>query len=226
MLYIKRNLLCILYLSAFLSISKISFAASEGGFEAIVNIPLGTALTVVHKNVPVEGNPKGHANFQCGIETDIGYMFQLKENMGISLLGVFGYNYTSASYSKYNGNIKYKFIENDIYIGILPKFNINSFSIGINLGCRFTLSPNIFFYNSKDTVEIKQDIYPRMYIRGTFDYSIFFREDMAINVGIYIGYDFGDYWDGTSKELYVVKNESFGNVEVGAQFGFRFGPKF
>ena len=49
---------------------------------------------------------------------------------------------------------------------------------------------------------------------------------MAINVGIYIGYDFGDYRDGTSKELYVEKNESFGNVEVGAQFGFRFGPKF
>ena len=96
-------------------ICKTTFSEVKGGFEAIVNVPLGISITVIHKNVQVQGNPKGKVNFQGGLEANLGYMFQIKERMGISLLGVIGYSYTETKYSKYNDTVKYKFIDNDLY---------------------------------------------------------------------------------------------------------------
>ncbi|MEI0446056.1 hypothetical protein R4J03_03225 [Brachyspira intermedia] len=62
----------------FIMICKTTFSEVKGGFEAIVNVPLGMGITVIHKNVNVEGNPKGEVNFQGGIEANLGYMFQIK----------------------------------------------------------------------------------------------------------------------------------------------------
>ena len=49
---------------------------------------------------------------------------------------------------------------------------------------------------------------------------------MAINVGFYIGYDWGYSWKDVSDKMNVLKNEGYGNLEIGAQVGYRFGPKF
>lgn len=62
----------------FIMICKTTFSEVKGGFEAIVNVPLGMGITVIHKNVNVEGSPKGEVNFQGGIEANLGYMFQIK----------------------------------------------------------------------------------------------------------------------------------------------------
>ena len=43
----------------FIMICKTTFSEVKGGFEAIVNVPLGMGITVIYKNVNVEGSPKG-----------------------------------------------------------------------------------------------------------------------------------------------------------------------
>ena len=67
---------------------------------------------------------------------------------------------------------------------------------------------------------------PRTYIRGVFSYSVFFKDNMAVNVGFYIGYDWGYSWSDTSDMINVVRDESYANIDVGAQVGYRFGPRF
>lgn len=54
----------------FIMICKTTFSEVKGGFEAIVNVPLGMGITIIHDNVNVEGNPKGKLNFQGGIEVN------------------------------------------------------------------------------------------------------------------------------------------------------------
>lgn len=142
----------------FIMICKTTFTEVKGGFEAIVNVPIGMGITIIHNNIKVPGNPKGKLNFQGGIEADLGYMFQIKEKMGVSILGVIGYNYTESKYSKYNDTVRYRFIDNDLYFGIMPKFNFYSCSIGLNIGYKITLTPNSLYYTPElGEIEIKHD---------------------------------------------------------------------
>ena len=85
---------------------------------------------------------------------------------------------------------------------------------------------NIYIAKETGNIEIKHDHHARLYIRGTFDYSFFAGIDSAINLGFYVGYDFGSYWAQTSEYLNVVKDETFGNVDIGIQLGYRYGLKF
>ena len=197
-----------------------------GGFELIINSPIGAGITLVEKNPAVSGNPKGGGNFQIGVEADIGYMFQISESMGVSLLGSLGYDFTGFNYSKNNNKETYKLTSHDIYIGFYPKFNIKGFSIGLNVGAKFGINPNVSYNVSGLSQKYSSDTKPRTYIRGTFDYSIFFKENMAINIGFYLGYDWGYNWKESLEELEVLKDESFGNLDIGLQVGYRFGPKF
>ncbi|MEI0516972.1 hypothetical protein [Brachyspira murdochii] len=222
---IKKRIFILIIL--LITICKTTFTEVKGGFEAIVNVPIGVGITIIHKNIELKGNPKGNVNFQVGIEANLGYMFQIKERMGISLLAVIGYSYTETKYSKFNNTVRYKFIDNDFYFGIMPKFNFYSCSIGLNIGYKITLTPNSIYYTAEiGNIEIKHDTYARLYIRGTFDYSFVVGIDSAINLGFYIGYDFGNYWAQTSEYLNVVKDETFGNIDIGLQLGYRYGPKF
>ncbi len=208
-----------------LIMSQISYA-KIGGFELIVNVPIGAGITLVDKNITVAGNPKIGGNFQIGVEADIGYMFQIRENMGVSLLGSLGYDFTSFNYSKNNKTEIYKNTVHDIYIGFYPKFNIAGFSIGLNVGAKFGLGNKINYSSASSSYSYPSKTEPRTYIRGTFDYSIFFKENMAFNVGLYIGYDWGYYWPSANEQMNVLQNEGYGNLEIGAQIGYRFGPKF
>lgn len=204
---------------------QISYA-KIGGFEIIANVPIGAGITLVDNNVKVAGNPKVGGNFKIGVEADIGYMFQINDGMGVSLLGSLGYGFTGFNYSKNNHSKTYKVTSHDLYIGFYPKFNIKRFSIGINVGAKFGINPNISYDVLGLSQKYSSNIKPRTYIKGTFDYSIFFREDMAINVGFYLGYDWGYNWKESLEELNVLKDEAFGNLDVGVQVGYRFGPKF
>ncbi|MEI0699279.1 hypothetical protein R4K92_10135 [Brachyspira intermedia] len=208
-----------------LSISKISYA-KIGGFELIVNVPIGAGITLIDKNITLAGEPKGGGNFQIGVEADIGYMFQIKDNMWVSLLASLGYDFTGFNYSKNNKTEIYKNTVHDIHIGFYPKFNISGFSIGLNVGAKFGVANKLNYSSASSSYSYSSKAEPRTYIRGTFDYSIFFKENMAINVGFYIGYDWGYYWKDVSDKMNVLKNEGYGNLEIGAQVGYRFGPKF
>lgn len=209
----------------FLFFTQISFA-NLGGFEIIANVPIGAGVTLLENKSSIAGNPKIGGNFQVGVEADIGYMFYIKENMGVSLLGSVGYNFTGFSYSKNDKTETYKLPVHDIYIGFYPKFNIEGFSIGINSGVKFGISPKLSYKSPTTSKDISIGTKPRTYIKGTFDYSIFFKDNMAINVGIYLGYDWGWNFADTYNDIDTVKNETFGNLDVGVQVGYRFGPKF
>ena len=68
------------------------------------------------------------------------------------------------------------------------------------------------------------------YIKGTFDYSIFFTDKIAMNVGLYLGYDFmpkiangGSLVGGNNGPSGF--GIDGGTFDIGVQLGFKFGPK-
>ena len=201
-------------------LSHISYA-NIGGFEIIANVPIGAGVTLYEPASKFNAN----GNFQIGVEANIGYMFNIKENMGMSLLGSLGYGFTGFSYSK-NNDINFKSSVHDIYIGFYPKFNIQGFSIGVNTGVKFGLaSSNLLKYSGSD-LKTETKIQPRTYIKGTFDYSLFFDDNNALNIGLYIGYDWGFKWNKNISDSGISSGDSYGNLDVGVQIGYRFGPRF
>ena len=116
---------------------------------------------------------------------------------------------------------------------MLPKFNIGAFSIGIGGGVKIPISAKEKLalggdLDTKDT--FKPDVPVQGYVKLTFDYSLFFTDNLAMNFGLYLGYD---------TPLYATKSgagnsyfTTFGmdgvwihDFNVGLQLGFRFGPK-
>ncbi|ASJ22597.1 hypothetical protein [Brachyspira hampsonii] len=211
----------IIFISLLLMLlSQISYA-DIGGFEIIANIPIGAGVTIYE---PYSKFNNG-GNFQIGIEADIGYMFNIRENMGVSLLGSLGYGFTGFSYSKGN-DINFKSYVHDIYIGFYPKFNIQGFSIGINSGVKFGVASFSSLKNSSSEIKTETKIEPRTYIKGTFDYSFFFDDNNALNIGLYIGYDWGFKWGQAISASSISSGDSYENLDIGVQVGYRFGPRF
>ena len=60
------------------------------------------------------------------------------------------------------------------------------------------------------------------YIKGTFDYSIFFTDKLAFNIGLYLGYDM--LKTKATPEL-GEKSEIEGVFDIGVELGLKFGPK-
>lgn len=118
-------------------------------------------------------------------------------------------------------------------IGILPKFNINAFSIGIGLGVIVPMAVQQEFENAVfsqgKTAEMDKQIPVGFYGKLTFDYSIFFTEKIALNVGLYTGVDFIgmtktalDNFDNLTE---VYTQMPLLTYDIGLQVAFRFGPK-
>lgn len=258
---IKKLIITSIMLAAF---SVSAFAAS--GFEAILNVPIGLSLGLPagkqYKNQEDVGVGPG---FDIGVAAQLGYMFQVREGLGISLLGELGYAYDTWAISykgkDYMGN-NYTLYNstsyNSLQIGILPKININQFSIGIGGGVKIPFSASMYSkYESGGTTEIYRENYNRNelvregseannyglglspavigYIKATFDYSIFFTDNMAMNVGLYLGYDFMPSPKAYEHTTYnesgteVISRETYkdheGTFDIGLQLGFRFGPR-
>ena len=233
-----------------------AFAAS--GFEFILNVPFGLSIGFQQVDVGVNvENPAGSGvqqavvaeaksgvGFDIGVAAQLGYMFQVKNNFAISLLGELGYSHDTiaATYGKpnvdtYNGfnfdGLKATYTLEQFQIGLLPKFNIGAFSIGIGGGVKIPISAKEKLalggdLDTKDT--FKPDVPVQGYVKLTFDYSLFFTDNLAMNFGLYLGYD---------TPLYATKSgagnsyfTTFGmdgvwihDFNVGLQLGFRFGPK-
>ena len=129
-------------------------------------------------------------------------------------------------------------------IGLLPKFNIglggrHGLAIGIGGGVKIPVAGN-----QSLTVTIAGDTYPTSedtktqtdialkikditdmfspsvigYMKVTFDYYLFFTDNIGMNFGLYLAGDFGPKLKDTKVKI----NDSF---DIGLQLGFRFGPK-
>ena len=213
-------------------------AFAESGFEFILNVPLGLGIGIPTKTEKDTYKPlsvKSGVGFDGGVTAQLGYMFQVVDGFGISVLGELGYAHTSRSFSANVNNFSYSrtYSFDSFQIGLLPKFNIGTFAIGIGGGVKIPISgkssSKVKMANGGQKVENKlkmkdlKDMYsPAVigYIKGTFDYSIFFMDNLAFNVGLYLEYDMIK-----TKASQTTKSEMQNIFDIGVELGLKFGPK-
>lgn len=240
-----KKIILTLMMTAVFSVS--AFAAS--GFEAILNVPIGLSvgfhnykLTKYGESIKQYIEPFAKQNsgvgFDIGVSAQLGYMIQVKEGFGISVLGEIGYSHDSyafvrASDKKYTQALTFESIQ----VGLLPKFNIGAFAIGIGGGVKIPLAGQLSTkYDGKDVTgsplklnssDIKDYCETPVigYIKATFDYSIFFTDNIAMNVGLYAGYDFGMTMSEQLAPKDVFEYMNFSSFDIGLQLGLKFGPK-
>ena len=239
-----KNIKKILLIMAMtMALGTSAFAAS--GFEFLLNVPFGMNIAFPNKETKDLGLDKNYGGFDAGVEAQIGYMFQVKEGFGISVLAELGYawdwyNYSSESATATGGggytlNGSY----HSLKLGLLPKFNIGvgkgTIALGIGGGVKIpavaTLRYGYGVWNADlnreegiDEVNLKrQDILdlfsPALigYMKFTFDYYLFFTDKIGMNFGFYLGGSFGP----KVRDLKLGGNA----FDFGLQLGFRFGPK-
>lgn len=247
----KKIILSVLML---VSVASTSFAIG-GGFEFILNVPVGISVGVYdydltdwaeREDILQAGalrNKYGRNSgigFDIGVSAQLGYMIKFTDSMGLSILGEVGYSHDTYSYvSKLIKNNSYTYSFDSIQLGLLPKFNIKNFAIGIGGGIKIPLAGNYKLKTDAGTVDTKLDsdymkrtfekpVIP--YLKVTFDYSIFFTEKTAFNIGLYLGYDFGLEPNVYSIDGAIDGNRlfidevSYSSFDVGLQLGFKFGP--
>ena len=250
-------------------------AFAKSGFEFILTVPIGGNYAYPTKDMKVavdyvEYGMSGFFGFDIGVVSQLGYMFQIRDNFAISVLGEIGHardNYKLEYYGNnlgsYGGNFTIR--HNSIQIGLLPKLNIKGFSIGIGGGIKIPVSLSYYDketshtsidysiasnpetgggdegYYQKFISKVNIDNKIIYYAKITLDYSLFFNDNLAFNIGLYFGYDFlpkyqilaFSYYTYSSlfpfeddgKNYYVEKAKNYGTLNFGVQLGLRFGPK-
>ena len=215
-------------------------AFASSGFEFILNVPLGLGIGIPTKSEK-DAQFKSGVGFDAGVTAQLGYMFQVVDGFGISVLGELGYAHTTRALTqKYEElgtkiSIYAAYIMDSFQIGLLPKFNIGAFAIGIGGGVKIPMAVQYSYkYEAGDEKiqdkgklnmkEFREMYSPAVigYIKGTFDYSIFFMDNLAFNIGLYLGYDMIK-----TKAIPEIgeKSEIEGVFDIGVELGLKFGPK-
>ncbi|MEI0551532.1 hypothetical protein R4K89_14635 [Brachyspira intermedia] len=188
--------------------------------------------------------------FDSGVHAQIGYMFDFG-SVGLSLLGDLGYSYDSyrmsfslsgsggVSGANFDMKAYYNMYMHNFQIGILPKLNFGSFAVGIGAGVKIPMAGTIetkieanlnghqIDFSQLDgsakyvSSDFKTSIIP--YIKATFDYSFFFNDNMAFVLGAYLGYDFGIAYK--NNQLLFKEDSRLDSFDIGAEIGFKFGPR-
>ena len=214
-------------------------AFASSGFEFLLNWSGGLKAGIPNKAAKDIGFKKG-GGFDTAITAQIGYMFQVKDGFGISLLGELGYAfdyYNMETDTAINMGVSSMF--NSFQLGLLPKFNIgfggrHGLAIGIGGGVKIPISGN-YTQNLKlngtnpdgsvlTQLDLKREDIISMfnpaligYIKASIDYYLFFTDSIAMEFGLYLGGDFAPKQKDTKIGL-----DAF---DIGLQLGFRFGPK-
>lgn len=237
-----RKMKRLLLIAAALLITNISvFAAS--GFEAIVNVPLGLSVgipTGTYDAIDLGSMP----GFDSGVTAQLGYMIGIGK-IGVSILGELGYSYDSYRYYYSEELVNFAKVKtttslytHSFQIGLLPKINIGQFAIGVGAGVKIpvsaysttkteaslgnwggTINSGESKLNRDDIENYDRNVIP--YLKVTFDYSFFFNNKMAFNIGAYLGGDFGLAYKNPANDKYIGVN----SFDIGLQLGFRFAPK-
>ena len=214
-------------------------AFASSGFEFLLNWSGGLKIGIPNKAAKDIGFKKG-GGFDTAITAQIGYMFQVKDGFGISLLGELGYAF---DYYNMETDTAIKMgvssLFNSFQLGLLPKFNIgfggrHGLAIGIGGGVKIPISGN-YTLNLKlngtnpdgsvlTQLDLKREDIISMYnpaligyIKASIDYYLFFTDSIAMEFGLYLGGDFAPKQRDTKIGL-----DAF---DIGLQLGFRFGPK-
>ena len=234
-----------------------AFAAS--GFEFLFQLAGGAGATILSKDAK-DLYKKGGLSADADVSAQIGYMFQVKEGFGISVLGELGYSWdlytmgygdTTVSYVGVGGSgsyiakdgLDFSQYYHSFKIGLLPKFNIglggrHGLAIGIGGGVKIPLAgkqsltvttagnSHATSEDAKTQTDIalkRKDITDLFspsvigYMKVTFDYYLFFTDNIGMEFGLYLGGDFAPKQKETK-----IGTDAF---DFGLQLGFRFGPK-
>lgn len=238
-------------------LNRLVFAKS--GFEYGFQIPLGMSVGIDrfilnkdsssaqqsnYNSKLKQNSKKSYIGFDSGILVHLGYNFEFKRNMSLSLIFETGYSHdTFASYSKNKGSASIKdfncYIFESIVFGIYPKFNWNKFSFGIAGGIKVPLYARvkdsvIDSQNSKITQNIeiikanqmknifKVPIIP--YLKFSVDYLIYSDKKLNLSLGGYIGYDFGMYLKNpkfNDNDLRKIIKQNISSFDLGFQIGVK-----
>ena len=225
----------LLIMAMTMALGTSAFAAS--GFEFILNVPLGAGITIPSKYLKDMGW-KGTAGFDAGVEVQLGYMFQVVNGFGVSALVELGYahdhfGFSIEDYDDADNYItpKLSYDLDSFKIGLLPKFNIGAFAIGIGGGVKVPLGGKMTYkydnskYSQKMAMGDALSVFtPPVigYVKATFDYSIFFMDNLAFNIGLYLG--------GDIAKIYMLPDANgnpglLSSFDVGVELGLKFGPK-
>lgn len=238
-------------------LNRLVFAKS--GFEYGFQIPLGMSVGIDrfilnkdsssaqqsnYNSKLKQNSKKSYIGFDSGILVHLGYNFEFKRNMSLSLIFETGYSHDAfASYSKNKGSASIKdfncYIFESIVFGIYPKFNWNKFSFGIAGGIKVPLYARvkdsvIDSQNSKITQNIeiikanqlknvfKVPIIP--YLKFSVDYLIYSDKRLNLYLGAYIGYDFGMYLKNpkfNDNDLRKIIKQNISSFDLGFQIGVK-----
>ena len=227
---IKKIILTLMMILVF---SVSAFAAS--GFEAILNVPIGLSVGFQNYKLSKEAEAfkdnidkyykqNSSVGFDIGVTAQLGYMFQVKEGFGISVLGEIGYSHDSYAFILASDKkISQSYTFESIQIGLLPKFNIGAFAIGIGGGVKIPLAGNSYFRESDGGYTSQGYDYKKLkdtftnpyipYVKGVVDFLLPYN----IVLGVYASYD-----------IPLVEHKDPGNnikmsaFDLGAEVGLRF----
>ena len=203
---------------------------AKSGFEAIINANIGKSV----------GIPIGDAGFDRKVS--FGFDGALtNNNMAMSILGEIGFSHDSFSYRIPNTIYQRHTVRNkftSLQLGVLPKFNINNFSLGLGAGVKIPFHGRIETYTRVSATEsyrhyerinfnniksIYNQMYVIPYIKLTFDWFFSdinyetreFVDTRDFGVGFYLGYNFGP------KSRTYIGTDSF---DIGLELSVRFKP--
>ena len=224
----------ILTMAMTMALGTSAFAAS--GFEFLFQLAGGAGAAIPNKEAKDLGFGTG-LSFDADISAQIGYMFQVKDGFGISVLGELGYawDYYQMGYEGSTGGLDYWQYYHSFKLGLLPKFNVGvgkgAIAIGIGGGVKIPIAGYLEIDSTSAgerteliKMELKRKDITDMfspsvigYMKVTFDYYLFFTDNIGMNFGLYLGGDFAP----------KVKDMGIGcnSFDIGLQLGFRFGPK-
>ena len=209
-------------------------------------IPLGASISQSYQDYKLgvnnsDGKLTTGAAFEWGIGITPGIYNGFDNYMGFSLSldiayhrDVYAYNESklAGSTGQYQ-NVKTTYYFDTLNIGILPKFNIKSFFIGIGAGVKIPLAGGESTQNYNETygqfenannyytlqdIKNKYKMLAIPYVKLTLDYLFYFSDETALGIGAYVGYDFGP---GVVNDARFTKND-FGAVDVGGQVSLYF----
>lgn len=228
---------------AIISIFIIQIQTAFADFNAGIGlyIPLGASISQSYQDYKLgvnnnDGKLTTGAAFEWGVGITPGIYNGFDNYMGFSLSldiayhrDVYAYNESKAAGAAGQfQNVKTTYYFDTLTIGILPKFNIKGFFIGVGAGVKIPLAGGEstqnynttysqfekvnYYYNLSDIKnKYKMSVIP--YVKLTLDYLFYFSDETALGIGIYAGYDFGP---GIVNDARFSKND-FGAVDIGGQ---------
>lgn len=212
---------------------------AKSGFEAIINADIGKSIGIPIGDVGFER--KASFGFDGALTAQLGFLADFNNNMAMSILGEIGFSHDSFSYRVPNTVYQRHTIRNrftSLQLGVLPKFNINNFALGLGAGVKIPFHGKIETYtrvsdtesyrhyeriNFNDIKSIYNQMYVIPYIKLTFEWFFSdinyktreFVDTRDLGIGFYLGYDFGP------KSKNYIGIDSF---DIGLQLSLRFKP--